>query len=135
MLRRLATFAICAAVVLSLTNGSLIVSQLFGWASMIRERAPEVGWAQAAFASLDGSELCNVCLSVRAEAEKRRASEPEGEAAQSAPLFGAAGEQSICHAPRAPRPERCPVSLERGGSPDGRPREVAKTPPRFEAQA
>lgn len=62
---------LCLVLVASLTNGLLLVVQMYAWATMVLERSSELGIEQAIVSTIEGRELCDVCVIVRDETKKQ----------------------------------------------------------------
>lgn len=58
-------------LVASLTNGLLLVVQMYAWVTMVLERSPVLGIEQAIVSTIEGQELCVVCIVVRDETRKQ----------------------------------------------------------------
>lgn len=62
---------LCLVLVASLTNGLLLVVQMYAWTTMVLERSSELGIEQAIVSAIEGRELCEVCVVVRDETKKQ----------------------------------------------------------------
>ncbi|MDQ8186624.1 hypothetical protein [Pelagicoccus sp. SDUM812002] len=131
MIFRQLSKVICLAVCLSLSNSVLLLGQLGAWSNMTKERVDDRGIAQALISSLEGEDLCKVCLVVREENRKQSESGTLKESPGMAKLLVMSDD---CEWLEALRPVGGYAGiLERGTDVFvGRSEEVAKPPPRIE---
>lgn len=129
MVFRLLSKAICLTVCLSLSNGVLLLGQFAAWSSMTSERLDERGVSSALLSSLEGEDLCVVCLVVRDESRKQSESGTLKESAGIAKLLVALDETDLIS---SVRPNDSHLSILNMDTKIfvGRSMEVAKPPPR-----
>lgn len=128
---RLLSKAICVAVCLSLSNSVLLLGQLAAWSSMTKERLDERGVRTALLSSIQGQDLCEVCLVVRDESRKQS---ERGTLKESAGIAKLLVMSDDCESLVDLRPAVdcfCILSMETGFL-VGRSEEAAKPPPRIE---
>ncbi|MDQ8181516.1 hypothetical protein [Pelagicoccus sp. SDUM812005] len=123
--------AICVAVCLSLSNSLLLFGQLMAWSSMAKERLDERGVGTALISSIEGVDLCEVCLVVREENRKQSESGTLKESAGIAKLLVMSDDADAVYA-LPPKFEFSCIRGEDTGKFASRSEEVAKPPPRIE---
>lgn len=132
MLRVVLIRIISLAVCLSLSNSVLLLGQLVAWSNMAGDRMQEEGVASAVLSTLQGEDLCVVCLFVREESRKQGESGTVKESAGIAKLLCLPdGEELFSISTRVPSYEA--RTILDTSIPRGRRGDVAVPPPRFEA--
>lgn len=131
MLRGVLIRSISLAVCLSLSNSVLLLGQLVAWSNMAGDRADEEGVASAVLSTLQGEDLCVVCLYVREESRKQSENGVMKESAGIAKLLCLPDDGALLplSPPMVAYDERFILDTN---IPSGRFCEVPVPPPRFE---
>lgn len=131
MIRRIALAFLLACLSLSLTNSVLLIGQLVAWSQMTQERTEDLGFGGALLSSIEGEDLCQVCLVIRDENRKQAESGTAKESYAIAKTLMLGNESSSI---MPPEPLLCygECVSSRTAVLSGRSEEVATPPPRFE---
>ncbi|MBD5781290.1 hypothetical protein IEN85_17450 [Pelagicoccus sp. NFK12] len=116
---------------MSLSNSVLLLGQFAAWSSMTKERLDDRGVGAALLSSIEGQDLCEVCLVVREENRKQSESGTLKESAGIAKLLVMADD---CELALNIRPSDSFCCIQQMGTNllAGRSDEVSKPPPRVE---
>ncbi|MGB1873896.1 MAG: hypothetical protein ACPIGG_08585 [Akkermansiaceae bacterium] len=98
---------LCVIAIIGIVEGHLMVAQSWAWMSMLYERAPEMGVAEAMNSTFSGSAPCSMCCAIAEQQQEQEKEAPVPESRTLAKYIPVSWERGCILMP--PAAQRLPV--------------------------